>query len=172
MAAVSDSSLHLLPPKRGYSSRYRDAQTQTSRRDRASYHCIRDSQTVEVSPTGRESPGPAIIPRIWKFNKQPAQTDWTASQSSQSSSIYTAPNQQDSGARDWEADLAVFRMSWYDALELFNANSCGQAEDGKEANDPDIVEWDGPDDPGNPLNWSTRRKWANIITFSTITMIR
>lgn len=27
--------------------------------------------------------------------------------------------------------------------------------------DPDvhIVDWDGPDDPGNPFNWPTKKKW-------------
>ncbi|PYH96850.1 MFS multidrug transporter [Aspergillus ellipticus CBS 707.79] len=27
-----------------------------------------------------------------------------------------------------------------------------------------IVDWDGPNDPKNPFNWSTRKKWLNIIT--------
>jgi DHA1 family multidrug resistance protein-like MFS transporter len=25
--------------------------------------------------------------------------------------------------------------------------------------DPDMVQWDGPDDPENPLNWSRGRRW-------------
>ena len=29
--------------------------------------------------------------------------------------------------------------------------------------DPDLVGWDGPDDPENPQNWSTRRKWAVTV---------
>ena len=29
--------------------------------------------------------------------------------------------------------------------------------------DPDLVRWDGPDDPENPQNWSYRRKWAITI---------
>ena len=59
-----------------------------------------------------------------------------------------------------------------DDLELLDANSWRRAEAGDQTEDPDIVEWDGPNDPENPLNWSAGRKWANIITFSTITMIR
>jgi hypothetical protein len=27
--------------------------------------------------------------------------------------------------------------------------------------DPNIVDWDGPNDPKNPLNWSTKAKLAN-----------
>ena len=31
---------------------------------------------------------------------------------------------------------------------------------GRSAGDPNLVSWDGPDDPENPKNWSTKRKWA------------
>ncbi|KAI1293952.1 major facilitator superfamily domain-containing protein [Xylaria venustula] len=29
--------------------------------------------------------------------------------------------------------------------------------------DPDIVDWDGPDDPANPRNWSKARKLTNVV---------
>ncbi|KAH8817258.1 major facilitator superfamily domain-containing protein [Xylogone sp. PMI_703] len=29
--------------------------------------------------------------------------------------------------------------------------------------DPNLVEWDGPDDPGNPLNWSYGKRWLMTI---------
>lgn len=32
-----------------------------------------------------------------------------------------------------------------------------------------IVDWDGPTDPQNPMNWSPARKWAIIALVSTIT---
>ncbi|EPS32860.1 hypothetical protein PDE_07821 [Penicillium oxalicum 114-2] len=35
---------------------------------------------------------------------------------------------------------------------------------------PNLVEWDGPDDPGNPQNFSRRRKWLITVTMSTMTM--
>lgn len=34
--------------------------------------------------------------------------------------------------------------------------------------DPNMVTWDGPDDPTNPQNWSIGRKW--VITMSCIIM--
>lgn len=37
--------------------------------------------------------------------------------------------------------------------------------------DPDIVDWDGPDDKENPLNWPARRKWMNIGLLSIITLL-
>ncbi|KAJ5585006.1 uncharacterized protein N7459_004806 [Penicillium hispanicum] len=36
--------------------------------------------------------------------------------------------------------------------------------------DPNLVEWDGPDDPENPQNFSRRRKWIITVTMSTMTM--
>ncbi|CCL98322.1 uncharacterized protein FIBRA_00316 [Fibroporia radiculosa] len=34
-----------------------------------------------------------------------------------------------------------------------------------------IIDWDGPDDPLNPRNWSTRKKWAAAATVSAFTFI-
>lgn len=41
--------------------------------------------------------------------------------------------------------------------------------DGAEEKDPNVVTWDGPDDPMNPKNWTMRKKWINIgvLSFST-----
>ncbi|CEJ58169.1 transporter C36.03c [Penicillium brasilianum] len=36
--------------------------------------------------------------------------------------------------------------------------------------DPNLVEWDGPDDPGNPQNFSHRRKWTITVIMSLMTM--
>lgn len=32
--------------------------------------------------------------------------------------------------------------------------------------DPNIVDFDGPDDPGDPLNWRPRYKWSMILVLS------
>ncbi|KAI0072848.1 MFS polyamine transporter [Panus rudis PR-1116 ss-1] len=39
--------------------------------------------------------------------------------------------------------------------------------------DPDVlvVDWDGPDDPENPRNWTLRRKWAAALAVSSFTFI-
>lgn len=39
----------------------------------------------------------------------------------------------------------------------------------EEMADPDVVDWDGPDDPSNPKNWSSYKKWANIYVLAAIT---
>ncbi|KND92532.1 putative transporter [Tolypocladium ophioglossoides CBS 100239] len=37
--------------------------------------------------------------------------------------------------------------------------------------DPDVVDWDGPDDPANPLNWSFSKKTVAVGIVSAITFI-
>ncbi|KAM5358506.1 hypothetical protein ACJZ2D_015231 [Fusarium nematophilum] len=37
--------------------------------------------------------------------------------------------------------------------------------------DPEVVSWDGPDDPENPQNWSADRKWLNIVLLSIMTFL-
>lgn len=37
--------------------------------------------------------------------------------------------------------------------------------------DPNIVDFDGPDDPENPLNWSTKKKWGMVTLVSAITFL-
>jgi multidrug resistance protein len=41
-------------------------------------------------------------------------------------------------------------------------------ENPSEPDDPDVVDWDGPHDPHNPINWSSRKKWANISVLAAI----
>ncbi|KAM0328629.1 hypothetical protein ACHAQA_005041 [Verticillium albo-atrum] len=38
-------------------------------------------------------------------------------------------------------------------------------------NDPNAVDWDGPDDPQNPMNWPDRQKWLNIGLISLLTFV-
>lgn len=44
-------------------------------------------------------------------------------------------------------------------------------EKGAEPLDPNVVFWDGPDDPANPLNWSPGLKWGNIAVLSAMTLL-
>ncbi|KAF2723576.1 MFS general substrate transporter [Polychaeton citri CBS 116435] len=41
----------------------------------------------------------------------------------------------------------------------------------KSMKDPDLVTWDGPDDPENPKNWTRKRKWAATAVVSLFTFI-
>lgn len=37
--------------------------------------------------------------------------------------------------------------------------------------DPDIVDWEGPDDPENPMNWPLKKKVVATATISLITLL-
>lgn len=37
--------------------------------------------------------------------------------------------------------------------------------------DSNIVTWDGPNDPANPMNWSEGLKWGNVAVIAAITFI-
>lgn len=37
--------------------------------------------------------------------------------------------------------------------------------------DPNIVDWDGPDDPANPQNWPAGKKWGIIAALGACTLI-
>lgn len=41
----------------------------------------------------------------------------------------------------------------------------------QEAPDPNIVDWDGPDDPEKPTNWPAGRKYGIVILISFITFL-
>lgn len=43
--------------------------------------------------------------------------------------------------------------------------------DNTESN-PDIVDWDGPNDPMNPRNWPLKKRWIVTITVSCFTLMR
>lgn len=38
-------------------------------------------------------------------------------------------------------------------------------------NDPNVVDWDGPNDPENPLNWPAKKKFASIALISLISFL-
>jgi hypothetical protein len=37
--------------------------------------------------------------------------------------------------------------------------------------DPNLVDFDGPDDPANPMNWPFRKKLILTATISSITLL-
>ncbi|KAJ7506741.1 MFS polyamine transporter [Mycena galericulata] len=41
----------------------------------------------------------------------------------------------------------------------------------EKSDDDIIVDWDGPDDPLNPKNWSRKKKWAATLVVSSFTLI-
>lgn len=53
-----------------------------------------------------------------------------------------------------------------------NGDETTQEEAEAEAErDPNIVDWDGPDDPENPQNWPDSKKWGIIATLAAVTLV-
>lgn len=52
-----------------------------------------------------------------------------------------------------------------------NGEGKDMEKEGAEPPDPNIVDWDGPDDPENPMNWNSGLKWGSVTTIAAITFI-
>lgn len=39
----------------------------------------------------------------------------------------------------------------------------------KKEKDPNLIEFDGPDDPENPMNWSVSKKWVTTVALGLMT---
>lgn len=55
--------------------------------------------------------------------------------------------------------------------QLPAAKTAVESPPSEEAADPNIVSWDGPNDPDNPVNWSSGLKWSNVALVSAITFL-
>ena len=48
-------------------------------------------------------------------------------------------------------------------------NAQAEKQKTREERDPNLVEWDGPNDPENPMNWKTSKKWIITIALGFMT---
>jgi hypothetical protein len=74
---------------------------------------------------------------------------------------------------DIPSNIAVDSKPENSVQDVESLQSKEQKEhDEPETNPQDLeVWWDGEDDPANPLNWSSRKKWSNLALVSFITFI-
>jgi hypothetical protein len=116
-------------------------------------------------------PEEAHIAQVWGGLE--SQDNQTLSTFSRLSSVRRASSHRRIRASDFELELDLnFRMSWCTDLELCDGLNRGNAKVIEETEqNRNVVDWDGPDDPENPLNWSQAKKWTNIATISSITLI-
>ncbi|MCJ1274476.1 hypothetical protein MMC21_002272 [Puttea exsequens] len=47
----------------------------------------------------------------------------------------------------------------------------GKKQSTRSIKDPNLISWEGPEDPANPKNWSFNKKWAATIVVSSFTFI-
>lgn len=72
----------------------------------------------------------------------------------------------DDSARDVEKQEALHHVQ-----EKSGGGSIDGGNPSKDELDPNIVDWDGPDDPANPYNWTKGKKWLNGGFLSAMTFI-
>lgn len=90
----------------------------------------------------------------------------------QTTSYIPSPVQSDGGFGS--SPTMTERRGSYDlegGTQKFPAAKTAVEPPSEEAADPNIVSWDGPNDPDNPVNWSSGLKWSNIALVSAITFV-
>lgn len=75
----------------------------------------------------------------------------------------SSPSPATSTGDEKETDLELGRASF----TLHQVNH----ETPAEPTGSNIVDWDSPEDPSNPVNWSAGLKWGNVAVVSAITFI-
>lgn len=62
-------------------------------------------------------------------------------------------------------------LSTYTDERTLSVEGAATAQDNNAVRDPNVVDWDGPDDPANPLNWPAKKKWSIIAALGAVTFI-
>jgi hypothetical protein len=72
---------------------------------------------------------------------------------------------------DFEAATIVPEDSLPVTRDGSGSDSEKKGDETSNEKDPNIVSWDGPNDPLNPMNWPMKKKWLNIAVLSVMTLI-
>jgi hypothetical protein len=68
----------------------------------------------------------------------------------------------------------------FDAPTVFDSDRALSTRDGDEKAtaaeidadlDPNVVDWDGTNDPENPQNWPEKKKWTVVAVMSVMTLV-
>lgn len=76
----------------------------------------------------------------------------------------------DSFSQDVEKGVESHVHSTHSDVQTLSGDLPAQ-ELSEDERDPDIVDWEGPDDPANPQNWPPRKKWGIISALGAVTLI-
>lgn len=75
------------------------------------------------------------------------------------------------GVHDLNSDLEAATIVLETDSEPTSRDGAADEKGDAESKDPNVVSWDGPDDPTNPMNWTMRKKWSNVAVLSILTII-
>ncbi len=123
-----------------------------------------------ISPSTSPATAPISAPEVLQSPDQEIITSTLpgTATSSTPETIHTSANEQTSPTSaelDKEVDLEAGnrRSSSSSKTEVKAAEQA--------VSDPNIVNWDGSDDPQNPMNWSAKLKWGNVAVIASITFL-
>ncbi|KAJ5314042.1 uncharacterized protein N7443_000926 [Penicillium atrosanguineum] len=74
-------------------------------------------------------------------------------------------------SNDGVPDVDNEKHSIYERVDIEKGPTIGAGLEETEARDPNIVDWDGPDDPENPLNWTAKKKVTATVSIALITLL-
>jgi hypothetical protein len=70
-----------------------------------------------------------------------------------------------------ESELETMPQKEVRQTDLESGTDTATLKEEQDDRDPDVVDWDGPNDPANPMNWPDSKKWFNIAILSILTLI-
>lgn len=79
--------------------------------------------------------------------------------------LNTADSAESGESRDVteSEEVAENRMGIQDTRDIEAGPKLEKRKSTRSVRDPNLVAWKGPDDPENPKNWTTGRKWAATL---------
>jgi len=144
------------------------------------------STAPEVAPTTAPEQTPSTLPEAAP-SSLPKTAPSTAPEAASLSALEKVPStaQQiaafsaaeanpSSNGHAEKATLASSELEKEIDLEAGNRGSSSSEKEHEVAKtevDPNIVDWDGKDDPQNPINWSEKLKWGNVAVIASITFL-
>lgn len=78
---------------------------------------------------------------------------------------------EDSFSKDVEKGVESHAHSTHTDERTLSGEQLPTEEAAVEPRDPNLVDWDGPDDPANPQNWTAKKKWGIIAALGAVTLI-
>lgn len=123
--------------------------------------------------TRKEAPGLYRHPTRSEIIEQAVAEGHDADIPSNLGSIHQVPSRT-SAHSPWKPDNKDDCTAEEKDIEKGNRSSLtSSANDTEEEpdHDPNIVDYDGPDDPENPMNWKATKKWGMVCLVSAITFL-
>lgn len=138
-------------------------------------HATHDSSinAQQEAASSNHDLAPSTIPQ-WVPSSNPEVRRSTASEvepSTRSSAAEAKPSTRDHPDKATPASSELNKEIDLEAADHGSSSGEKEPEATTKQVDPNIVDWNGPNDPQNPINWSEKRKWGNVAVIASITFL-